>query len=132
MPTPSPPVRHLPAHQASGDRDAMREDRGMKASRLARGITPEQLAELLAISWFDLSAGESRCPTMRPEPDSPLFAPLIANRILTPRPMKGWNPRKWRLLVITDLGKLTLLFRVENDLRDAGKLPPDREPDDEE
>jgi hypothetical protein len=97
----------------------MREDIGMKASRLARTLTPEQLAELLAITWFDLTPG--RTPTMYPAGD--YYDAMIANKIIKPTVVPGWSRNKWRLMVITDLGKLTLLFRIENDLRDAGKLP---------
>lgn len=104
-----------------------REDIGTKASRLAHSLTPEQLAEMLAIHWFDLATGGRRVPTIRPEPFDAKFAPLLKDRILAARPVKGWNPRKWRLMTFTDLGKLTMLFRIENDLRDAGKLPPERE-----
>jgi hypothetical protein len=99
-----------------------REDIGMRASRLTRTLSPEQLAELLAITWFDLTPG--RTPTMLPAGDC--YDDLIRHRIIRPTVVPGWSRRKWRLMVITDLGKLTLLFRIENDLRDAGKLPPER------
>lgn len=100
----------------------MREDRGMKASRLAKTLTPDQLAELLSIHWFDLAARELRTPTMRPAADDPTYAPLLANRILTAVPVKGWSARKWRLMTFTDLGRLTMLFRIEDDLRRHGCL----------
>lgn len=100
-----------------------REDMGTRIGRLADAVTKEQLAELLAIQWFALPINGKRIRSAISaiHRDGETRAALIANEIIR------WEVKNRRqgYAIITELGMHVLHARIENDLRDAGKLPPE-------
>lgn len=103
------------------------EDMGVRIGRLADALTKEQLNELLAIQWFALPFNgkhvRSALSSLN-KLDEPL-ASLIANGII-----------QWRVknksqgyAIITELGLHVVHCRGRRDLRLAGAIPPEPEPE---
>lgn len=93
----------------------MKRDRGMQIDEAGKALTPEQLAELLAIRWMTIVAPETRTPIMREYVMDEVHGPLTRKRILSWSTVPGWAKSKWRLPTLTQFGELVLLSR----LRDA-------------
>lgn len=101
------------------------EDMGIRIGRLADALTPEQLAELLAIQWFALPFNGKRIRSAISslnKLDEPL-ASLIANGIIR------WQVKNKSqgFAIITELGLHVIHFRVKLALRAAGAIPPEPE-----
>lgn len=106
------------------------EDMGVRIGRLADALTKEQLAELLAIQWFGLPPLKHPFVPIKSaisslnKLDEPL-ASLIANGIV------WWQVKNKSTgyARITELGLYVIHCRVRRDLRAAGALPPEPEPE---
>ena len=98
-------------------------DMGRKIGRYARELTPEQLAELIAMQRNAISLRRPM-PLQTRLVREPMYQALLRRKIivrLAPRP--GFDPRRWAGLKITDLGQHVMLARIENELLAAGAIP---------
>lgn len=104
-------------------------DEGIIISQLARDLTPEQLAEMLALAYMTTAdnMGSAHQPTYQRDPvAAPLFHARLMRHDLIPE--LGKPPRKTRgfgWVSLTKRGWLVLLSRCETDLQRLGAIPPE-------
>lgn len=99
------------------------EDLGMVLVRLAKTLTKEQLAEMLAIHRLELWNRTTRAPIGAYHRDGPIYRPLIDNELIR------WKPqaRQRGTGHLTELGQRVMICRVEYDLVAANALPTEPE-----
>jgi len=104
---------------------AENEDLGIRIGRMAKALTKEQLAEMLAIHELDLWRRKTRTPTFGLFPDDPVYGPLIEGTMI------AWRQTRKRCGFghLTELGERVMLCRITYDLEASGALPapPDGE-----
>lgn len=102
-------------------------DKGMRISVLTKRVTPDQLAEMLAIRLANMH--ESQCPTHPMHwHGEDVYKPLVAWGIVRPEVVRGW-PRGWKRAQLTELGERVLLSLAEDALVRTGKMTPLDPPD---
>ena len=92
----------------------MKRDRGMKIDEAGKALTPEQMAELLAIRWMSIVVPDGRTPIMRDYVMDEVHGPLTRRGILSWSTVPGWTKSKWRLPTLTQFGELVLLSRLQD------------------
>lgn len=98
------------------------KDHGRLILDTAAAMSPEALAEMLALGQMTTATGNGSPQFTNPRGVAPLDW-LIARKLITVKPT-GW--RSWEIS-ISRLGWLVLLARVERDLRAVGRLPAEKE-----
>lgn len=108
-----------------------RKDLGMVVSELSKALTPEQLAEMLALAYMTTGAatGSPHDGSLRKDPVvAPLFKVKLIQNVL---PTERGYTRGFGYWSLTQRGWLVLLSRCEDDLRRLGALPPEPACEDE-
>ena len=91
----------------------MKRQQWQRIADAAKALTPEQMAELIAIKRHALMAPENRIPIMRHYVMDDVFGQLTRRRILSWSTVEGWAKSKWRMPTLTQFGELVLLDRLE-------------------
>jgi hypothetical protein len=97
-------------------------DPGIQIWKAAKALTPDQLAELLAVSKTTLAI---KGPTFmhKLHRDGETYGPLIESGIIAwGKPPKGFG-RNYGSVKLTEFGQHALLCRATWDLRAAGAIP---------
>ena len=88
-----------------------KRDLGMRVVALANEVTPDQVAEMLAVRLANMH--ETQCPThvshWRPEG---VYAPLVKRKMIVGQRVPDW-PRGWKKALLTNTGERVLLHIAE-------------------
>lgn len=109
------------------------EDTGMLVSRLAKQVTPDQVAEMSAIRWA--SFNKSRCPILLLHRAGEVMAPLEQWGMIEwrdPPRGGGWLKSKWGMPCLTELGERVLHHVAENAMVAGGVMAAAPDPCSEE
>ena len=96
-------------------------DIGMRVAAAAKAITPQQVAELLAIklaNFHETQVPILVCHWMNGAP----CAVLLAGGMIKAENVKGWSSRKWRRARITEFGERVLLSVAEDAMVAQGRM----------
>lgn len=95
---------------------------GLRIFKYAKALTPEQLAELLALHHTSVDMDAPACIHVMRGKDA-VYKPLIARKlILWDRAPAEWSG-SFRAASLTKLGQQVLLNRISDELIKAGAIP---------
>jgi hypothetical protein len=97
-------------------------ERGIRILHVSRSMTPEQVAELLAIHRSSLNV--CRIPILASHYHGDIIGPLVRKRLLTWEKCEGWSGQ-WRMPTITDFGVRVLLCVAEDAMMATGRMVDD-------
>jgi hypothetical protein len=97
-------------------------DIGMRVGVLAKRVTPDQVAEMMAVRLFNMHASQCQTHPMHWKGEG-VYVSLIQWGIIEPETVPGW-PRGWKHARLTELGERVLLSLAEDALVATGKMAP--------
>lgn len=101
-----------------------RQDMGMRVAAAAKVVTPDQVAELVAIRLSQFHP-KDRCPILRSYQGDELHGPLEQAGIIEwqdPRRGPGWRKKQWGVPVLAEFGERVLLNIAEDAMIEAGRM----------
>lgn len=99
-----------------------RMDLGHRIVATAKTITPEQVAELLAVRLANMHP--SQTPTHRSHwAPGGIYAPLVKQKMVIGERVPDW-PRGWKRARLTELGERVLLHIAERAMVETGRMAP--------
>ena len=91
---------------------ARREDPGMRVTRLAKDVTPEQCAELLAITLANMHSSQTSTHPSHWRKDG-IYGPLVKAGLVVGQACPQYVGRGWKRALLTNRGARVLLHIAE-------------------
>ena len=98
-------------------------DEGAAISRIARSLTPEQVAELHAVALANMYPKQTPTGPWHWQ-DGGIYPPLRDHSLLVGEAIRGWGEKEWLRARLTDRGMRVLLHIAEQAMVSTGRMEP--------
>ena len=100
-----------------------RMDLGQKIVALAAELTPEQVAELLAVARANMHIEQTPTHPSHWRKDG-IYGPLVRKKLIVGQVCPEWHGRGWKRALLTNVGQRVLLHIAEDAMIASGRMVP--------